>query len=204
VPHEGPLALVYLDPVIVPWFLRNYFGLPLDDVVTAELAPTEVPVIRPGRETRGGRSRGRSRGTRSRWTRGGSAGRQVATYRSDTVVVLRNARGDPVCVVVVEVQREFDESKLTSWGLYHFHGRAGHGLPALLLVVTYHDSLPVEYANLIAATSWEGAQLRPRFVAPLMARPATSHAEAPGTRRRCCSHRCSRVVWRSGASWRRW
>src|SRR3954465_11311094 len=59
---------------------------------------------------------------------------QPAEYRADIVVILFHD-GNPVRVVIVEVQLAADPQKRLSWPAYVAVARAVHGCPAALLVV---------------------------------------------------------------------
>lgn len=58
-----------------------------------------------------------------------------AEYRTDALIVLRDAAGEPVAAVIVEVQLRSDEDKRRTWPVYVAAARAGLGCPATLLVL---------------------------------------------------------------------
>jgi len=93
-------------------------------------------------------------------------------FTADLVVLLRN--GDPVLVIVVEVQLSEDPNKLFSWPVYLATARARYRCPAFLLVIAPTEavaswaSMPIEIGG-----SFRGAPyvIGPALV-PVVAEPA--------------------------------
>src|SRR3954447_11649674 len=89
---------------------------------------------------------------------------QPAEYRADIVVILFHD-GNPVRVVIVEVQLAADPKKRLSWPAYVTVARAVHGCPAALLVVAPDPAIAGWCAEPIE-TGVPGFVLRPAGSAP--------------------------------------
>src|SRR3954471_7288824 len=99
---------------------------------------------------------------------------QPAEYRADIVVILFY-NGNPVRVVIVEVQLAADPKKRLSWPAYVTVARAVHGCPAALLVVAPDPAVARGWAEPIE----HGV---PRFVLPppVLRRTAVPVVTDPG------------------------
>jgi len=60
---------------------------------------------------------------------------------ADAVVATTDGAGDITRIVVVEVQRERDDAKLSSWPLYIAHLAARHRAPVTLLVLAFDEGV---------------------------------------------------------------
>jgi hypothetical protein len=83
-----------------------------------------------------------------------------AQYRSDAMIVLRDASGKAVAAVIVEVQLRNDEDKLLTWPLYVAAARASYGCPAILLVLA-PDPAVARWAGQPIDLGHPGFALRP-------------------------------------------
>ncbi|HEY4563980.1 MAG TPA: hypothetical protein VIJ36_13445 [Thermoanaerobaculia bacterium] len=99
---------------------------------------------------------------------------QPAEYRADIVVILFHD-GNPVRVVIVEVQLSVDPKKRLSWPAYVTVARAVHGCPAALLVVAPDPAIAGWCAEPIE-TGVPGFVLRP----PVLHRTAVPVVTDPG------------------------
>jgi hypothetical protein len=99
---------------------------------------------------------------------------QPAEYRADIVVILFHD-GNPVRVVIVEVQLAADPQKRLSWPAYVTVARAVHGCPAALLVVAPEPAVAAWCAEPIE-TGVPGFVLRP----PVLRRTAVPAVTDPG------------------------
>src|SRR4051812_17962091 len=99
---------------------------------------------------------------------------QPAEYRADIVVILFHD-GNPVRVVIVEVQLAADPQKPLSWPAYVTVARAVHGCPAALLVVAPDPAVAGWCAEPIE-TGVPGFVLRP----PVLRRTAVPVVTDPG------------------------
>ncbi len=99
---------------------------------------------------------------------------QPAEYRADIVVILFY-NGNPVRVVIVEVQLAADPKKRLSWPAYVTVARAVHGCPAALLVVAPDPAVAGWYGEPIE-TGVPGFVLRP----PVLHRSAVPVVTDPG------------------------
>src|SRR3954447_25430720 len=99
---------------------------------------------------------------------------QPAEYRADIVVILFY-NGNPVRVVIVEVQLAADPKKRLSWPAYVTVARAVHGCPAALLVVAPDPAVAGWCAEPIE-TGVPGFVLRP----PVLRRTAVPVVTDPG------------------------
>jgi len=99
---------------------------------------------------------------------------QPAEYRADIVVILFHD-GNPVRVVIVEVQLAADPQKRLSWPAYVTVARAVHGCPAALLVVAPEPAVAGWCAEPIE-TGVPGFVLRP----PVLRRTAVPAVTDPG------------------------
>jgi len=99
---------------------------------------------------------------------------QPAEYRADIVVILFY-NGNPVRVVIVEVQLAADPKKRLSWPAYVTVARAVHGCPAALLVVAPDPAVAGWCAEPIE-TGVPGFVLRP----PVLHRTAVPVVTDPG------------------------
>ncbi|HEY2291930.1 MAG TPA: hypothetical protein VGM86_14620 [Thermoanaerobaculia bacterium] len=99
---------------------------------------------------------------------------QPAEYRADIVVILFY-NGNPIRVVIVEVQLTADPKKRLSWPAYVTVARAVHGCPAALLVVAPDPAVAGWCAEPIE-TGLPGFVLRP----PVLHRTAVPVVTDPG------------------------
>jgi hypothetical protein len=99
---------------------------------------------------------------------------QPAEYRADVVVLLVD-RGNPVLVLIVEVQLATDPRKRFSWPAYAMVSRASHGCPVGLLVVAPDPTIAAWCAEPIE-TGIPGFILRP----PVLQRTAVPVVTDPG------------------------
>lgn len=99
---------------------------------------------------------------------------QPAEYRADVVVLLLDG-GNPVRVIVVEVQLAIDPRKRLSWPAYTMVSRATHGCPAGLLIVAPEPAIANWCAEPIE-TGIPGFVLRP----PVLHRSAVPVVTDPG------------------------
>jgi hypothetical protein len=85
--------------------------------------------------------------------------------RADHVVLLRDTKGNARRGVAVEVQRERDDEKLSSWPLYVAYLHARHRVPVTLVVLTFDDN--------VAAWARKARRLGPNMLfAPSVVGPA--------------------------------
>src|SRR3954465_10705249 len=99
---------------------------------------------------------------------------QPAEYRADIVVILFY-NGNPIRVVIVEVQLTADPKKRLSWPAYVTVARAVHGCPAALLIVAPEPAVAGWCAEPIE-TGVPGFILRP----PVLRRTAVPVVADPG------------------------
>ena len=110
--HEAPLEVLRQEPRAVLALLQ--LAVPSAAVagdVTVELLDSELTEAKP------------------------------SVAHADLVVLVRNEKGQPEQIIVVEVQRERDDGKLSAWPLYMAYLHNQHGVPATLLVLVFDESV---------------------------------------------------------------
>jgi hypothetical protein len=103
--HEALVRLFQNRPRLAAELLELVTSTPLPPFATAELQDPALPDL------------------------------ALASRRADVVVVLRDAAGEPVRGIVVEVQLGPDEAKRLTWPLYRAALAVFHGCPMTLLAV---------------------------------------------------------------------
>ena len=84
-------------------------------------------------------------------------------YRADLVTVFRDAAGQALLAVIVEVQRQIDPDKALAWPIYVTAARQRLGCPVLLMVIAL-DARVAAWAKGPFATGHPGFALRPLVV----------------------------------------
>jgi hypothetical protein len=87
-----------------------------------------------------------------------------AEFRADAVTLIRDARGEPTCAIVVEIQRSVDDDKRLSWPVYVTGLRAKLDCPVILLVVV-PDQAVAAWARRPIDIGHPGFSLRPVCIA---------------------------------------
>jgi hypothetical protein len=103
--HEALLELFRNRPVLACEVLARCLGMDLPGFKSAELAPGDVPKLRP------------------------------TERRADAVVIVRDEQGLPALAIAVEVQLKEDGQKRKAWPDYLTGLFSRHDCPAVLLVV---------------------------------------------------------------------